>query len=315
MTHDTIRRREFLKNTIVLGATLGLPFEGQVRIRSEKPLHISIFSKHLQFLNLPNMVEAAAEMGFDGVDLAVRPKGHVEPAQVAEQLPEAVAAFRKVGFKPSLMTCSVQDAENETDRNVLATAARMGFRYYRMNYFHYLKDKSIPESLAVAREKIKKLAGLNEKLRITGCYQNHAGNYIGSSVWELHYLLSATESGFLGTQFDIRHAVVEGGLNWPNALKLVQDRIATLAIKDFRWEKVNGKWKVVDCPVGEGMVDFTAFFKLLKSYNHDVPVSLHYEYDLGGANNGSPKITMEPKAVFAAMRRDLLKVRELWEQA
>jgi L-ribulose-5-phosphate 3-epimerase len=36
-------------------------------------LKINIFSKHLQFLNYYDLAEAAAEMGFDGIDLTVRP--------------------------------------------------------------------------------------------------------------------------------------------------------------------------------------------------------------------------------------------------
>ena len=47
-----------------------------------EPLKIHIFSKHLQFLIYKDMAEAAAEMGFDGIDLTVRPNGHVLPERV-----------------------------------------------------------------------------------------------------------------------------------------------------------------------------------------------------------------------------------------
>src|SRR5690606_11031682 len=117
-------------------------------------------------------------------------------------------------------------------------------------YFHYLKDKTIPESIEFYRNRVRDLAVLNEKLGITGCYQNHAGNYIGASIWELFDLVNSTQNKHFGIQYDIRHAVVEGGLSWQNGLKLVKDRIATLALKDFRWEKADGKWKLINCPIG-----------------------------------------------------------------
>jgi sugar phosphate isomerase/epimerase len=56
-----------------------------------------------------------------------------------------------------------------------------------------------------------------------------------------------------------------------------------LAIKDFYWEKgANGRWRVVDCPVGDGMVDWKAFGAELRRAKFSGPMSLHVEYDPGG---------------------------------
>jgi L-ribulose-5-phosphate 3-epimerase len=44
---------------------------------------VYIFSKHLQFLGYEDMAQAAAEIGFDGIDLTVRPGGHVPPETVS----------------------------------------------------------------------------------------------------------------------------------------------------------------------------------------------------------------------------------------
>ena len=74
------------------------------------------------------MAEAAAEMGFDGIDLTVRPKGHVLPERVDTDLPKAVEAMKKVNFVPSLMTTAVDDAGDNTDKKVLDTAAKLGFK-------------------------------------------------------------------------------------------------------------------------------------------------------------------------------------------
>jgi len=42
---------------------------------------------------------------------------------------------------------------------------------------------------------------------------------------------------------------------------------------------------------------------------------LHLEYSLGGAEHGAAKITCDKKVVFEAMKKDLQKVHELWQQA
>ncbi|WP_339339976.1 hypothetical protein [Croceitalea sp. MTPC6] len=43
------------------------------------------------------------------------------------------------------------------------------------------------------------------------------------------------------------------------------------------------------------------------------PVSLHLEYDLGGAEHGDPKITIDKEDVFNQMKKDLTFLRETWK--
>src|SRR5690606_26319459 len=134
-------------------------------------LKVHVFSKHLQFLNYRDLAEAVAEMGFDGVDLTVRPKGHVLPERVADDLPLAVEAIRNAGLSHAMMTTAVQDANDPTDRKVLETAAKLGITYYRMNWLRYPEDETIPEAIQQFQQTVKALGVLNKKLGITGCYQ------------------------------------------------------------------------------------------------------------------------------------------------
>ena len=311
-------RRGFLKKSLITGSLFPLMHGNLFSIFHDTPvdrLKIHIFSKHLQFLNYHDMAEAAAQMGFDGIDLTVRPNGHVLPERVESDLPKAVEAMRKVGLSPLLMTTSVQDADNITDNQVLKTAVKLGIQYYRMNWFAYPEEKSIPESLQYFQQKVKDLSYLNKELGLTGCYQNHAGNEVGSAIWVLWELLKEADKQYMGLQYDIRHAVVEGGLSWQKGLRLIQPQIKTLAMKDFMWEKKNGVWDTQNTPVGEGMVDFKTYFKLLKQYRISAPVTLHLEYPLGGAENGATQISCDKKVVFEAMKKDLQKVHDLWQEA
>ncbi len=311
-------RRVFLKKSVLMGAILPLvPDVFPLGFANDEtgPLKIHIFSKHLQFLNYRDMADAAAEIGFDGVDLAVRPKGHVNPERVADELPKASEALINAGFSPLMMTTSVDDPDNKADIKVLETAAKLGMQYYRMGYFRYLEEKTIPESVRIFQKRVENLNQLNMDLGLIGSYQNHAGNYVGASIWELYELLKHTGHQNLGAQYDIRHAVVEGGQSWQNGLRLIQPMIKSLVLKDFIWEKENGKWLTKNTPIGEGMVDFKTYFQLLKRYNLQVPVSLHLEYPIGGAEHGDTKLSVDKKAVFQAMKTDLQKVHELWKQA
>lgn len=308
-------RRSFIKKTVLAGSILPIvSAQGvaapAVHQKAEK-LKVHVFSKHLQFLNYADMAEAAKEIGFDGVDLTVRPKGHVLPERVADDLPKAAEAIRKAGLEPTMITTAVQDASDSTDRKIIETAGKEGIEFYRMNWLRYPENKTIPQAVEEFQQTVKALSQLNKKHGIVGCYQNHSGNLAGASLWELWDIIQKADKDYLGVQYDIRHGVVEGGLSWKNGLRLIQPHIKILAIKDFVWQKRNGGYAVQNVPLGEGMVDFKSYFALLKQYNINVPVSLHFEYPLGGAEHGAFEINVDKKVVFDAMRKDLQWLREV----
>jgi len=214
-----------------------------------------------------------------------------------------------------MMTTAVGDSKNALDRSVLKSASQQGIKYYRSNWFSYEENESMKDTLERYKDQIAELSLFNKKLGLVGCYQNHAGLMIGASVWELSKLVESADPNHFGLQYDIRHATVEGGMSWENGLRLVHNHIRTIVLKDFRWEEVKGKWKPVNTPIGEGMVDFKTYFGLLKKYQINVPVSLHFEYPLGGAEHGKSTIAVDQNVVFDAMKRDLKKVREIWNEA
>ncbi|MEO9571870.1 MAG: TIM barrel protein [Polaribacter sp.] len=277
-------------------------------------ISVHLFSKHLQFLNYNDMSEAAADIGFDGLDLTVRRKGHVVPENVKEDLPKAVTAMKKFGLPPVMMSTNVWDAKNDINYNVLKTASEQGFTHYRTDWLKYSEDKNIVESQKEFAQQAIALEKLNKKMSLIGGYQNHAGKHVGAPVWDLIPILEPTERKFIGAQYDIRHAVVEGGESWELGLQRIKPYINSIVIKDFKWGKVNGKWKPVNVPLGEGMVDFNRYFKLLKKHKINVPISLHIEHDLGGAEKGKRKLTIPQREVFIKMKNDLSFLRNAWKQ-
>jgi L-ribulose-5-phosphate 3-epimerase len=282
---------------------------------NSEPLSIHLFSKHLQFLNYEQAGEKAAELGFQGLDLTVRPKGHVLPESVADYLPKAIEDIKKGGSTCTMITTAIDDASNKTDVGVIKTAAEQGVKYYRANWFKYSENKSMEEDLEYYQKNIKALSLINKQYGISGCYQNHAGRSIGASIWEVKKLLELAEPNYFGAQYDIRHAMVEGGLSWQNGLKLIKPSINSIVLKDFKWGKIDGVWKPINMPIGEGMVDFKTYFSILKAYKINVPVSLHLEYDLGGAEKGHNIISVDKNVVYSAMKKDLTTVQQLWEEA
>lgn len=314
-----VSRRNFIKKTSSAALAvplmpLGDPFALTTHLFNEEP-QVHLFSKHLQFLEFDDMAKAAAEIGFDGLDLTVRPKGHVLPENVERDLPKAMEAMKKYGLKSKMMTTNVLNANEDLDRRVLETASKLGITHYRTGWLTYPEELSIEESQEKYRELFKELETANKELGLIGCYQNHAGNHVGAPIWDLPPILPSPDSKHLGSQYDIRHAVVEGGMSWELDLRYIAPFIRSIVIKDFKWGMEEGKWKPINTPLGEGMIDFGRYFSLLKKYKINVPISLHLEYDLGGAEHGATEITIDKDEVFAKMKKDLAFLKDTWNKA
>jgi sugar phosphate isomerase/epimerase len=314
-----ISRRNFTKlSAAAAGSVPLMSFNSTLLAPILKPkeeLEVNLFSKHLQFLDYNEMAAATAEMGFNGIDLTVRPKGHVIPEMVATDLPKAITAMKKYGINPKMMTTNVWDATQQEQKAVLETASSLGVTHYRTGWLKYPEDKTITESQITFGQQAAALELVNKSLGLIGCYQNHAGKHVGAPIWDLPAILSATNNENMGCQYDIRHAVVEGGNSWELGLRQIKPYIKSIVIKDFKWGQVDGKWKPINTPLGEGMVDFNRYFSLLKKYDINVPISLHLEYDLGGAEHGATKLTIDKKEVFSKMKKDLNFLKETWQQA
>jgi sugar phosphate isomerase/epimerase len=63
----------------------------------------------------------------------------------------------------------------------------------------------------------------------------------------------------------------------------VLPRLKMIALKDFFWARTPKGWRIENCPMGEGMVDWTWMGSTLKAANFKGPISLHFEYEIPGA--------------------------------
>jgi len=278
---------------------------------TNEPLKISVFSKGLHWLDWTEMAAVVKEMGYDGIDLTVRPEGHVLPERVGEDLPKAMGIIRKAGLEVNMITTAISTAAEPYTIPILKTASQLGIRHYRLNWFPYDKKISMPDNLEKFKRQLSELAQLNKKYGVHGDYQNHAGDSFGAAVIDLWTVLKDIDPQWIGCQYDIRHATVEGANSWPVGLSFLKDHIMTINLKDFQWVKKEGEWKVENVPLGEGLVNFTKYAGMLRTINYNGPVCLHQEYELGGAERGAKKLTILRTIVLEAMKKDLVTARKM----
>ncbi|MEO3406645.1 sugar phosphate isomerase/epimerase family protein [Mucilaginibacter sp. CAU 1740] len=305
---ENISRKKFIATTALAAA--GLPFGlsalGKTSLLPEQNIHsstkptekikVSLFSKHLHWLNYTDMAALAAQLGFDGIDLTVRPDGHVQPERVTEDLPKAVAAVEKAGLKVYSIVTNIKTADEKDTQPILKAASSLGIKYYRTAWFNYDKNIGVQANIKAINKQMAALAAINKKYGTHGGYQNHSGDLFGASQWDLWLALEGLDPNYIGCQYDVRHATTEGADTWPVTLDLLKAYSKTISVKDFYWDKKDGKWQVKSVPLGEGMVDFKKYFALLKQYNINGPLSLHCEYPLGGAEDGARKLSISRRS-------------------
>ncbi len=300
------------RTMLATGAALvGAASAGAAPNTEKGRMKVAIFSKHLLFLQGEKLAQGASEIGFDGVDLAVRKGGHVAPERVKQDLPPLIATLRKHGLEVPMITTDIVDADTPYAEDILSAASQLGIRYYRWGGLTYKPDVPLAQQLDAMKPRVEKLAALNARYHATAMYHTHSGlNVVGASIWDLHELLNGMDPANIGVNYDVGHATVEGGFGgWINSYRITGKYLHGIAVKDFLWEKKGPEnWRPAWKPLGEGMVRLPEFFRMVAASDFHGPLQLHFEYPLGGAENGKAQVA-DTSAVFAQMRRDLEQLR------
>src|SRR5437868_2739204 len=99
-------------------------------------MRLMMFAKHLQSLPLPAAARAVRELGFEGLDLTVRPGGFVEPDQVQDQLPAAITTCRDAGLVVPLLTTSITSSDAAAAA-IFDAAAQNKVSEIKLGYWQY----------------------------------------------------------------------------------------------------------------------------------------------------------------------------------
>ena len=299
-----LTRRDLLR-AAALGA-LAAPVLPLAPARAAGPEAICLFSKHLPELTWTDVGKAVKDLGFDGVDLTARAGGHVLPERAAADLPRAIDAIRSHGVAVPMITTDLTSASNPHARPMLEAAARSGVKFFKTGYWRYTASRDVRAQVGAAGEALAGLAALARDCGIEMGFHNHAG-YIGGALWDIAPAMDRLDPRWAGYYFDPRHAVAEGGGGaWKAAMHLVAPRLKMVAFKDFVWEKTPKAWQIVNCPLGEGLVDWTWVGATLRDAAFGGPISLHLEYEIGGA---TPQERL--RRTLGAARRDLAVARRV----
>jgi len=300
-------RREFLA-TVAAGSLI-IPdlsrVDNPLTGRGSTSYPLRMFSKPLDNYDFDFICDCVSGAGLEGIDLTVRPGGKIEPAEVGSLLPKYVERALKHNLKVDMIVTGILSASDPLTDKILKTASACGVKYYRLGWFEYGNRNTVWDTLQKYRAVLADITKLNQKYKIHGGYQNHSGTFVGAPVWDLHELFRDLPPEFTGSQYDVRHAMVEGADSWIVGLKLMSDHIRTMAIKDYTWKTVKTKPEAVTVPLGEGMVDWDLYFQTLRDLKIKGPMTLHVEYPFFEKGEEQLSLSRQMEIIVGKLKKDV----------
>lgn len=336
----SVSRREAVAMLISATALSSMPFTAVAQenaapknpVAREKPF-LSLVSRHIQWTNAENGVAIAKQAGFPGILWTVRRGAHIEPAQVETELPRIVKLTRDAGLQTPMIITAIGDVTSDRAEAILATMQALGIRLYRAGAPRYDYNAPVPGQLDAFHKKIAALAKLNEKYNTTAAFHTHAyANTIGGSGWDLIMCVQDVDPRYVGLNYDIGHVTSKGGYGWRESVRDAGPYLHSVSIKDFYWEKEANvpagqyPWRTKFVKPGDGMVDFSEFFRYLQSIGFQGPLENYFEYtvdvpglakpfDMLGTDYKKWKLEMPQETFVSFLNRDVNFYSDVWHQA
>lgn len=279
-----VTRRRFLRETALAASAWGLAGNAvsaavEATESAQPTTHPTcVFTKPFQSLNAERTADLVASIGWDGIECPVRAKGQIEPDRAPDLLPAYVEALKKRDLTFFIATTDIQRIDQKHAESTLRTLAKAGVRRFRLGPHKYDLSRSPAQQLVEIGARLRDIAAACADLGLQAGFQNHSGrNNVGAPVWDVYSIIKDIDPRHIGFCFDIGHATIEGGLDWPIQARLAEPHYTAVYVKDFVWKRTDQGWRESWCLLGEGMVNRT-FFDGLKKSAYRGPVSQHHEY-------------------------------------
>ena len=242
------------------------------------------FTESFQEWPIPKVCEKFHEIGLDGLDLTVRPGGHIQPEQAAAKLPDAIKAAKDNGVEILMLTTGITDADKNAEV-ILDKCAEFGIDRIKLGYFPYKEFGTLLNTVDDARARISRVAALAQKYKVLPCVHIHSGAIVPSSGTVGYLLFRDFKPGEVGAYVDPMHMTAEGGLDgWRQGLDLLAPWISLSSVKNSIWVKGDRdkfgqqRWEMKKCPLADGMAPIPDYMATLRKVGYSGLFSLGSEY-------------------------------------
>jgi sugar phosphate isomerase/epimerase len=247
------------------------------------------FTESFQGWPIPEVCRKFKAIGLDGLDLTVRPGGHIAPEDAPARLPAAVAAARDEGVRIAMLSTAIVEAD-PTSEKLLATAGELGIDRVKLGYYRYTKFGTLLAAIDESRRKLESVSRMAARHGVLPCVHIHSGDTIPGSGAVAYLLLKGFDPKQLGAYVDPMHMTLEGGNDgWRQGLDLLAPWIAISSLKNAKWvetgrdEHGQQRFAPRKCPLADGVARIPDYLATLAALNYHGLYTLHSEYMDGGS--------------------------------
>jgi sugar phosphate isomerase/epimerase len=238
---------------------------------------LAVFVKPWKSLSLQELGAVLQRIGFDAVELPVRPGFPCQPETIEEDLPRAVKILGDYGVTIVNVTADLP----LSDERLYAACASAEIPMNRVMF--HLGDKSYWEAEKAARQQLDAALPHCEQYNVQIGIQNHVGRFVGVHDLGLHHLVRDYNARHIGIIWDAAHNALAGMEPEP-ALEVVESHLCMVNFKNAFWQRVNGpeasmaEWRVYWTLGRHGLASWPRVVAKLKAMEYTGPICLTAEY-------------------------------------
>jgi sugar phosphate isomerase/epimerase len=231
----------------------------------------SVFTKPWK-MGIGELGKFVAGLGFDGIELPVRPGYPIEPGNVGE-LPRATRQLAEYGVK-------VFSIAGPMDEKTIAACAEAGIPLIRVMVS--IDQDGYRATEARTRREYDRLLPLIERYGVGIGVQNHSGRFVANAMG-LRHLLEGFDPSKIGAVWDAGHNALNG--EEPElALDIVWPHLCMVNLKNAAWVRKNApeidyaEWEVYWTSGRQGLASWPRVVAELKRRSYQGVVCLTAEY-------------------------------------
>jgi sugar phosphate isomerase/epimerase len=237
-----------------------------------KQFTFSVFTKSWK-LPLPELGKFIHGLGFDAIELPVRPGYQVEPGNVEKGLPEAAKKLAEHGVK-------IASVAGPVDEPTFAGCAAAGVPVIRVMVG--IGPEGYMATEAATQKQYDSLLPLAKKYGVTIGVQNHCDRFVCNAMG-LRHLTEKYDPKQVGIVWDPAHNALNG--EDPDiALDMVSSHLRMVNLKNAYWKRTTGpeapcaKWQHYWTTGPDGLANWLRVAAELKARNYAGPICLTAEY-------------------------------------
>lgn len=239
---------------------------------SESRFLYSVFTKPWK-MPAPELGKFVHELGFDGIELPVRPGFQVEPENVARDLPKVARQLADNGVK-------IYSVAGPTDEATIAACGELEIPVIRVMIS--IRNESYLAKVAQTQKEYDELIPLLEKHGVTIGVQNHCDNCV-SNAMGLRHVVEKYDPEHIAAVWDAAHNALNG--EPPElAIDIVWSHLCMVNLKNAFRRRRNGpeaeyaQWGVYWTSGRQGLASWPRVADELKKRNWRGVLCLTAEY-------------------------------------